>query len=275
MGAGRSAVKQCPCHNPRRERPGPQAPDRAAHRSPRRDRSAEPVLSLGLLVEQPRTFPGQRARCQAVVFVAGIHRRQPAPDRRLRETTARHVEGNSNGRDRWARLEAGDWRLRTAHTMTEQEIHLVPPRSMADGNPPRVRVRVGDTVRRTSYAWSPAVIDLLQHVEREGFDGAPRRAASTTKAVKCSPSSTARSRAGRSSSPPKAAGSTSGSRTLCGATRCWSISVPCSARITTLQRHSRGRAASGATELRSRPRRSATTRCSRRTPSSEMAFRWR
>jgi hypothetical protein len=45
---------------------------------------------------------------------------------------------------------------------------------MADGNPPRVRVRVGDTVRRTSYAWSPAVIDLLQHVEREGFDGAPR-----------------------------------------------------------------------------------------------------
>ena len=58
--------------------------------------------------------------------------------------------------------------------MTEQEIHLVPPRDMADGNPPRVRVRVGETVRRTSYAWSPAVIDLLQHVEREGFDGAPR-----------------------------------------------------------------------------------------------------
>ena len=58
--------------------------------------------------------------------------------------------------------------------MTEAEIHLVPPRSLADGKPPRVRVRVGDTVRRTSYAWSPAVLDLLQHVEREGFDGAPR-----------------------------------------------------------------------------------------------------
>src|SRR6476469_10159402 len=45
---------------------------------------------------------------------------------------------------------------------------------MADGQPPRTRVRIGDTVHRTSYAWSPAVLDLLQHVEREGFDGAPR-----------------------------------------------------------------------------------------------------
>jgi len=58
--------------------------------------------------------------------------------------------------------------------MTEPEIHLVPPRSLAAGEPPRIRVRVGDTVRRTSYAWSPAVVDLLQHVEREGFRGAPR-----------------------------------------------------------------------------------------------------
>ncbi len=59
--------------------------------------------------------------------------------------------------------------------MPEREItHLVPPRDMADGEPPRVRIRVGDTVRRTSYAWSPAVVDLLQHVEHEGFDGAPR-----------------------------------------------------------------------------------------------------
>jgi Phosphotransferase enzyme family len=59
--------------------------------------------------------------------------------------------------------------------MSEREItHLVPPRDMADGDPPRVRIRLGGTVRRTSYAWSPAVVDLLQHVEREGFDGAPR-----------------------------------------------------------------------------------------------------
>jgi hypothetical protein len=57
--------------------------------------------------------------------------------------------------------------------MTEPEIDLVPPRSLGDGKPPRVRVRVGDTVRRTSDAWSPAVLDLLQHVEREGFAGAP------------------------------------------------------------------------------------------------------
>lgn len=58
--------------------------------------------------------------------------------------------------------------------MTEPEIHLVPPRDMADGNPPRVRVRVGGVVHRTSYRWSPAILDLLQHVESEGFHGAPR-----------------------------------------------------------------------------------------------------
>ncbi len=39
---------------------------------------------------------------------------------------------------------------------------------------PRVRVRVGQTVRRTSYSWSPAVLKLLRHLEREGFAGAPR-----------------------------------------------------------------------------------------------------
>lgn len=58
--------------------------------------------------------------------------------------------------------------------MTEPEIHLVPPRDLADGNGPRVRVRVGNVVHRTSYAWSPTVLDLLQHIEREGFGGAPR-----------------------------------------------------------------------------------------------------
>lgn len=58
--------------------------------------------------------------------------------------------------------------------MTEPEIDLVPPRDMGDGRPPRRRVRAGDTVRRSSDRWSSAVVDLLQHVEREGFDGAPR-----------------------------------------------------------------------------------------------------
>jgi hypothetical protein len=57
--------------------------------------------------------------------------------------------------------------------MTEAEIPLVPERFFPDATS-RVRVRVGQTVRRTSYAWSPAVLDLLRHVEREGFAGAPR-----------------------------------------------------------------------------------------------------
>ncbi|MBY5551718.1 aminoglycoside phosphotransferase family protein [Rhizobium leguminosarum] len=35
-------------------------------------------------------------------------------------------------------------------------------------------VRIGETVRRGGRAWSPAVLDLLRHVERQGFDGSPR-----------------------------------------------------------------------------------------------------
>ncbi len=35
-------------------------------------------------------------------------------------------------------------------------------------------VRVGKTVRRVRRAWSPTVLDLLRHLEREGFDRAPR-----------------------------------------------------------------------------------------------------
>jgi len=74
--------------------------------------------------------------------------------------------------------------------MSEREItHLVPPRDMADGEPPRVRIRLGGTVRRTSYVWSLAVVDLLQHVERDGFDGAPRAAASSTRPNSRSPGS--------------------------------------------------------------------------------------
>jgi hypothetical protein len=57
--------------------------------------------------------------------------------------------------------------------MVEPEIPLVPERFFPDSSS-RVRVRVGQTVRRTSFAWSPAVLDLLRHVEREGFAGAPR-----------------------------------------------------------------------------------------------------
>jgi len=35
-------------------------------------------------------------------------------------------------------------------------------------------VRVEETVRRATGPWSPAVHGLLQHLERRGFDGAPR-----------------------------------------------------------------------------------------------------
>ncbi|MDA0633543.1 phosphotransferase [Nonomuraea sp. MCN248] len=35
-------------------------------------------------------------------------------------------------------------------------------------------VRIGATVRRAVRAWTPAVHELLRHLERAGFDGAPR-----------------------------------------------------------------------------------------------------
>lgn len=48
------------------------------------------------------------------------------------------------------------------------------PETPLDGGADSTVVRVGQTVRRDGRAWSPAVLDLLQHVEREGFAGAPR-----------------------------------------------------------------------------------------------------
>jgi hypothetical protein len=42
-----------------------------------------------------------------------------------------------------------------------------------DGNISAV-VRVGDTVRRTTGLWTPAVHALLRHLEARGFDAAPR-----------------------------------------------------------------------------------------------------
>jgi hypothetical protein len=45
------------------------------------------------------------------------------------------------------------------------------------GNEGRV-VRVGETVRRPAGPWTPAVHSLLAHLERVGFDGAPRVLAS-------------------------------------------------------------------------------------------------
>lgn len=42
------------------------------------------------------------------------------------------------------------------------------------GNTHAAIVRIGDTVRRPTGAWTPGVHALLQHLERSGFDGAPR-----------------------------------------------------------------------------------------------------
>ncbi len=43
-----------------------------------------------------------------------------------------------------------------------------------DGGADSKVARVGQAVRREGRSWSPAVLDLLQHVEHEGFTGAPR-----------------------------------------------------------------------------------------------------
>lgn len=43
-----------------------------------------------------------------------------------------------------------------------------------DGGSHSAAVRVGRTVRRKGGSWSPAVLDLLRHLEGAGFTGAPR-----------------------------------------------------------------------------------------------------
>lgn len=46
--------------------------------------------------------------------------------------------------------------------------------TVLEGGDVNVVVRVGDTVRRPTGEWSPAVHALLRHYEAVGFDGAPR-----------------------------------------------------------------------------------------------------
>jgi hypothetical protein len=46
---------------------------------------------------------------------------------------------------------------------------------LSGGNVTAGIVRVGDTVRRPAGAWTPAVHTLLDHLQRKGFAGAPRR----------------------------------------------------------------------------------------------------
>ncbi|MEF2966547.1 hypothetical protein V3851_11965 [Paenibacillus sp. M1] len=50
--------------------------------------------------------------------------------------------------------------------MTQEEV-------LSGGNVNHI-VRVGDTVRRPTGYWSPSVHELLKHLEKQGFDGAPR-----------------------------------------------------------------------------------------------------
>lgn len=51
---------------------------------------------------------------------------------------------------------------------------MVEPEIPLDGGSHSRVVRVGQTVRRVSHPWSSAVHDLLRHLDREGFAGAPR-----------------------------------------------------------------------------------------------------
>jgi hypothetical protein len=67
------------------------------------------------------------------------------------------------GRDQLGRQRADP----SAGRVAEAEIPL-------EGGSHSGAVRVGRTVRRVGRPWSPAVLDLLRHLEREGFGGAPR-----------------------------------------------------------------------------------------------------
>ncbi len=51
---------------------------------------------------------------------------------------------------------------------------MVEPEIPLDGGADSTVVRVSQTDRRDGRYWSPAVLDLLRHVECEGFTGAPR-----------------------------------------------------------------------------------------------------
>src|SRR5579859_5623069 len=62
------------------------------------------------------------------------------------------------------------WAVRQDRGVTEREHEIpLPGGDVTDGI-----VRVGDTVRRPQGPHSPLVHAVLQHLERQGFDGAPR-----------------------------------------------------------------------------------------------------
>ena len=51
---------------------------------------------------------------------------------------------------------------------------MVEPEIPLEGGSHSGVVRVGETVRRETRPWSSSVHDLLRHLDREGFAGAPR-----------------------------------------------------------------------------------------------------
>src|SRR5947208_2988840 len=46
--------------------------------------------------------------------------------------------------------------------------------ALSGGNVSGTVVRIGQTVRRPTGPWTPAVHEFLRHLERRGFDGCPR-----------------------------------------------------------------------------------------------------
>ena len=61
----------------------------------------------------------------------------------------------------------------TMDTPTRDEIESIDETVLTGGNVAQV-VRVGDTIRRSTGPWTPAVHALLTYLELAGFDGAPR-----------------------------------------------------------------------------------------------------
>jgi hypothetical protein len=64
--------------------------------------------------------------------------------------------------------------LLDGYGLTDREGFVVVSERVLQGGDVNLVVRVGDTVRRPTGPWSPAVHALLRHVESVGFDGAPR-----------------------------------------------------------------------------------------------------
>jgi hypothetical protein len=142
-----------------------------------------------------------------------------------------------------------------------------------DGGSHSTVVRVGQTVRRASHSWSSAVLDLLGHLECEGFAAAPRALGFDDQGREVLTSIEGEVGLGDRFIPDQGAGSISVSRIMSGVTTCSCISARSSVRITMPRRRFRGLAMNGCSSLGSLLRRSVTTNSSRGTPSFGRACR--